>query len=160
MILECFPCFIFYFFCFVCQHAWPTCARMYVYVCACLWWCVKEWEKERGDREWAVCHAWEGAKACLNCLLASKPLICKLASLVLSFSLSILSPHVCPLSFHLFCEEASLLSTPISTCSAVFTVTFCHFSTVMHLREQERRLSSCTFTHSQADTQIMVNHTT
>lgn len=124
-----------------------------VHACMCACWCVKEWEKERGDREWAVCHAWEGAKACLNCLLASKPLICKLASLVLPFlSFLFLScpPPSLPLSLHLFCAWASLLSTPVS---------FCHFSTVVHLWEQERHLSSRTFTRSHANTQMMANRT-
>ncbi len=50
-----------------------------------------------------------GSQACLNCLLASKPLICKLAPLVLSLSPSLsftLPPSLCfvcpPLSFLLF----------------------------------------------------------
>lgn len=34
-----------------------------------------------------------GSQACLNCLLASKPLICKLAPLILSLSLSVDIPH-------------------------------------------------------------------
>lgn len=98
-----------------------------------------------------------GSQACLNCLLASKPLICKLAPLVLFLSLSLslflslsfflaVSPilslcFVCPpLSFLLFCMYASILSSPVfflrfyfPLSVLLFTVSSCQFSTMMHL---------------------------
>lgn len=81
-------------------------------------------------------------------------------SLLLSPHFCLLEPpprhHVCP---RLLCVGPFSVH-PTYPWSAVYTVTYCHVCAVMHLREQERRLSSRTFAHSHADMLIMANHTT
>ena len=96
-----------------------------------------------------------GSQACLNCLLASKPLICKLAPLVLSPSLSLslsvslcvsLAPspslfalyvRLCLSSYFvcmpLFCPPPSPLCSPLFPLSVFpLSVSFCQFSAMMH----------------------------
>lgn len=117
-----------------------------------------------------------GSQACLNCLLASKPLICKLAPLVLSFSLSLsFTPplslcFVCPpLSFLLFCMYASILSSPVSFllfCPRLsvfpFSVSYCQFSTMMHLCTENNDTINFPLKtlHVHTYTQTLSDHTT
>ena len=84
--------------------------------------CVREGGRDRGRRMSSL--SWlRGSQACLNCLLASKPLICKLAPLLLFLSRP--SPHP-PISASYvrlclsscFCMCASVLSSPVSLFSS------------------------------------------
>ena len=125
-----------------------------------------------------------GSQACLNCLLASKPLICKLAPLVLSPSLCLsvslsvslcvsLAPspslfalyvRLCLSSYFvcmpLFCPPPSPLCSPLFPLSVFpLTVSFCQFSAMMHT-SVPRTTTLSTSPSADTHTRIVLNHTT
>lgn len=88
-----------------------------------------------------------GSQGCLNCLLASKPLICKLAPLVLSLSLCL------PLSslLFIFCVYGSSLSSLVY----LYCLFLSHFCCDAPLFQEVYRPL-----HSHIHTQIVFHHST